>query len=196
MLSFAHPLLFALLPLPMLVRWLWPPKVYQRPAVRVPFLDRVKAAKGRRSTTGSRFTTLKFLLHFLAWILLTVALARPQWIEPAIERKLPTRDLLLLVDISGSMDHVDFTNQAGVAVNRLAAVKEVVGDFLLKREGDRVGLVVFGNSPFLQVPFTTDLKLCRQLLHETDVGMAGPRTAFASGFAGPGHSVPNGGRMH
>ena len=68
--------------------------------------------------------------------------------------------------------------QMVTTVNRLTAVKEVMGDFLACREGDRVGLVVFGNSPFLQVPFTTDLTLCRQLLDETDVGMAGPRTAL------------------
>jgi Ca-activated chloride channel family protein len=76
------------------------------------------------------------------------------------------------------MDHEDFTNAAGQSVNRLAAVKEVLGDFLVRREGDRGGLVVFGNAPFLQVPFTTDLGLCQQLLDETAVGMAGPRTAL------------------
>jgi Ca-activated chloride channel family protein len=63
-------------------------------------------------------------------------------------------------------------------VDRLTAVKEVLDEFLAKREGDRVGLVVFGNAPFLQVPFTTDLQLCQQLLDETAVGMAGPRTAL------------------
>lgn len=63
-------------------------------------------------------------------------------------------------------------------VDRLTAVKEVLGDFLVRRQGDRVALVVFGNSPFLQVPFGTDLELSRRLLEETDVGMAGPRTAL------------------
>ena len=63
-------------------------------------------------------------------------------------------------------------------VDRLTAVREVLGEFLTEREGDRVGLVVFGNSPFLLAPFTTDLELSRQLLEETAVGMAGPRTAF------------------
>tara|TARA_R110000850_G_scaffold106369_10_gene217720 strand:- start:66 stop:791 length:726 start_codon:yes stop_codon:yes gene_type:complete len=76
------------------------------------------------------------------------------------------------------MQKDDFTNAEGDQVDRLSAVKEVVGDFLSKREGDRVGLAVFGNAPFLQVPFTTDLDLCRQLLDETAIGMAGPKTAL------------------
>ncbi|QDT68818.1 von Willebrand factor type A domain protein [Planctomycetes bacterium MalM25] len=110
--------------------------------------------------------------------MMLTALARPQWLEPPIERVIPTRDLLLVIDLSGSMDHEDFTDEEGQTTNRLAAVKEVLGDFLVEREGDRVGLVVFGDSPFLQAPFTTDLALCRQLLDETVVGMAGPRTAL------------------
>ena len=112
------------------------------------------------------------------WLLILAALARPQWLEPPIERTIPTRDLLLLVDLSASMEQTDFTSKEGQDVDRLTAVKEVLDDFLSRREGDRVGLVVFGNSPFLQAPFTTDLELCRQLLAETAVGMAGPRTAL------------------
>ncbi|HEY5953360.1 MAG TPA: VWA domain-containing protein, partial [Terrimicrobiaceae bacterium] len=76
------------------------------------------------------------------------------------------------------MKQEDFTNAAGRKVDRLTAVKEALEDFLSHREGDRVGLVVFGDAPFLQAPFSTDLGLSRQLLDETVVGMAGPRTAF------------------
>ena len=76
------------------------------------------------------------------------------------------------------MDAEDFTSRNGDKVNRLAAVKETVGEFLAKRDGDRVGLIVFGNAPFVQVPFTQDLDACRMLLEETAVRMAGPKTAF------------------
>jgi len=86
--------------------------------------------------------------------------------------------MLLLVDLSGSMDTKDFTDPAGQQVNRLTAVKQVLDEFLAKREGDRVGVVVFGDAPYSLVPFTTDLKLCRQLVREMQVGMAGPRTAL------------------
>jgi Ca-activated chloride channel family protein len=103
---------------------------------------------------------------------------RPQWIEPPLHFDKPARDLLLLVDLSASMDTKDFTNASGETVTRLDAVKEVLDDFLTRRKGDRVGVVVFGNAPFVLVPFTDDLDLCRTLLAEMQVGMAGPRTAF------------------
>ena len=177
MLTFAYNWVFWLAPLPLLVRWLLPDLKRFMPSVRVPFLSRLKAAGGRpdhgNSSSGSRF-----VIQMLVWLCLLVALTRPQWLEPAIERTIPARDLLLMVDLSASMDQLDFTDAAGKTVNRLECVKEVLGEFLIKREGDRVGLVVFGNAPFLQVPFTTDLALCRQLLDETAVGMAGPRTAL------------------
>ena len=118
------------------------------------------------------------VLQGLAWVLLVVALAGPQYLEPPISRVMPTRDLLLLVDLSGSMETEDFTNSEGKTVDRLSAVKEVLDDFLTRREGDRVGLIVFGNAAFVQVPFTQDLEACRILLEETAIRMAGPRTAF------------------
>ena len=177
MLTFAYFWAFWLAPLPLLVRWLLPARTLQQPAVRVPFLGRALAASGAtQNVTPVRRGTL--LVSSVIWLLVLLALARPQWLEPPIERSVPTRDLLLIVDLSGSMEQQDFTDAAGQSVDRLTAVKEVLGDFLARREGDRVGLVVFGNSPFLQVPFTTDLALCRQLLDETAIRMAGPRTAL------------------
>jgi len=177
MLTFAHLWIFWLAPLPLVVRWLAPPRRIVRPAVRVPFLPRILAAGGKGSRRSGE-DELPLVARWGLWLLILAALARPQWLEPPIERSLPTRDLLLLVDLSGSMDQEDFTNAAGQSVDRLTAVKDVLGEFLTQRQGDRVGLVVFGTAPFLQVPFTTDLQLCRQLLDETAVRMAGPRTAF------------------
>lgn len=177
MLTFAHFWAFWLAPLPLLIRWLPPTRTPQQPAVRVPFLGRALAA----SDATNAITPVRrgaVLLSSLIWLLVLLALARPQWLEPPIERSVPTRDLLLIVDLSGSMEQHDFADATGRFVDRLTAVKEVLGDFLVRREGDRVGLVVFGNSPFVQVPFTTDLALCRQLLDETAIRMAGPRTAL------------------
>lgn len=179
MLILAYPWLLALLPLPWLVYLLLPPRREEPTALRVPFGDRIRAA----AATGSpvkRVVSIKGMLFFrtILWVLLLLALARPQWLEPAVTKEIPTRDLLLLVDLSTSMSQEDFTNAAGKKVDRLSAVKEVLGDFLSKRQGDRVGLVVFGEAPFLQAPFTTDLNLARQLLDESAIGMAGPRTAF------------------
>ena len=177
MLTFLYPWVFWLSPLPLLVRWLLPAIKESVPAVRIPFAHRLRSA-GAQPFQRAASHWYQLALAWLVWLLLLVALARPQWLEDPIERDVPTRDLLCLVDLSGSMDHKDFQNAAGDQVNRLDAVKDVLGEFLAKREGDRVGLVVFGNAPFLQVPFTIDLQLCQQLLEETEVGMAGPRTAL------------------
>ena len=178
MLTFAHPWMLWLGLLPLVVRWILPPLSRTQPAVRVPFLPRLHAAGGEASGDTRRERLSELLVHGVVWLLVLAALARPQRLQPPVERGVPTRDLLLLVDLSGSMEHKDFTSSEGDNVNRLEAVKEVLGEFLSRREGDRVGLVVFGNSPYLQVPFTTDLALCRQLLDETAVGMAGPKTAL------------------
>jgi len=179
MLSVAHLWIFVLLPLPWLLRMVLPPRRVSAVAVRVPFGDRLRSAtENAGAPTKAVKSTQRWFIPALIWALFLLALARPQWMEPPITKEIPTRDLLLLVDLSGSMQAEDFTNEEGATVDRLTAVKEVLGEFLEKREGDRVGLVVFGDAPFLQAPFSTDLDLSRQLLDETAVGMAGPKTAF------------------
>ncbi|MEM0925748.1 MAG: VWA domain-containing protein, partial [Planctomycetota bacterium] len=90
----------------------------------------------------------------------------------------PTRDLMLAIDLSGSMETKDFVDRSGDRVTRLAAVKEVVADFLMNRRGDRVGMIVFGSGAFVQIPFTQDLNVCQDLLNQTAVRMAGPKTAI------------------
>jgi Ca-activated chloride channel family protein len=182
-LTFAHVWVFWLAPLPLLVWWLVPSRHATRPAVRVPFLHRLQAAGVREKAAENTDGAAPMIVRTIVWLLVLTALARPQWLEPPIHRAIPTRDLLLLVDLSGSMDQKDFTNAAGETVDRLTAVKDVLGEFLMRREGDRVGLVVFGTSPFLQVPFTTDLGLCRQLL-DLPCGWPAPapRSAMRSGW--------------
>lgn len=178
MLTFAHGWAFVLVILPLLVWWLAPPRLRSHAAIRAPFFLRAKKSTGEGTPSGLKSGKMMWITRSLIWLLLITALARPQKVEQPIERRIPTRDLLLLVDLSGSMEHKDFTNAEGEAVDRLTAAKEVLGEFLTQREGDRVGLVVFGNAAFLQTPFTTDLELCRQLLNETAIRMAGPRTAL------------------
>jgi Ca-activated chloride channel family protein len=179
MLTFAHLWIFALVPLPWLLRLVLPPHRAAQVAVRVPFGARIQTAyAGGAVVSQATRSWAPLVLSSLLWLLVLSALARPQWLEPPVTRDLPTRDLLLVVDLSASMRQEDFTNAAGKRVDRLAAVKEVLGDFLTRRQGDRVGLVVFGDAPYLQAPFSTDLNLVRQLLDETAIGMAGPRTAL------------------
>jgi Ca-activated chloride channel homolog len=160
MLTFAHSWLFLLLPLPLLVRWLLPPFHTARPAVRLPFFAQVAELTGRRPEAGAaiqRRSAVQGIGYVVIWCALIAALTRPQWLEPPIVRAVPTRDLLLAVDLSGSMAEEDFTGKDGQKVDRLSAAKEVLDEFLTRRKGDRVGLIVFGNAAFVQVPFTEDL---------------------------------------
>ncbi len=181
MITLAHPWLLLLLPLPVLVTLFWPAHREPRPALQVPFLDRLSQLTGRQPAQGASVCHgvlgRWFVLPF-TWLCVVVAMARPQWIEPPVSKQMPMRDLLLAVDLSGSMETRDFTDADGKQTDRLTAVKQVLDGFLARRKGDRVGLIFFGTAPFVQAPFTEDLSVCRQLLAEARTKMAGPQTAF------------------
>lgn len=182
MMTLAHPWLLLLILLPPVLRLVLPPYRESRQAIRASWFQRIANLIGATPAAGAVVATTsptRLFFQWLLWALLVLAIARPQLIQQPVSRVLPTRDLLLLVDLSASMGEVDFTNAAGDRVDRLIAVKEVLGEFLTRREGDRVGLIVFGDAPFVQVPFTQDLDASRRLLEETAVRMAGQRTAFA-----------------
>jgi Ca-activated chloride channel family protein len=181
MFTLSHPWLLLLILLPPVLRFIIPPYRQSRQAIRVPWFRRMASVLKQQPADGAAVADSKLsalVFFWLLWVLIVLALARPQFLEPPVSRVVPTRDLMLLVDLSGSMEAQDFTNSRGETVDRLTAVKEVLDDFLTRREGDRVGLIVFGNAAFVQVPFTQDLAACRVLLEETAVRMAGPRTAF------------------
>ena len=181
MLTLAYPWLLALLPAPLLVRWLMPAHREPTTRLRVPFLDRLARLTGQTPAEGAVVAQRGGLATgclIVVWVCGVVALARPQWLEAPLTRTIPVRDMLIAVDLSGSMQTKDFTDASGKAVDRLTAVKQVLDGFLARRKGDRVGLIVFGNAPFMQAPFTQDLEVCRELLGEMRVGMAGPKTAM------------------
>ena len=179
MLSFDQLYWLLVLPLPLLVTWLWPAYRERLVTVRLPFLDRLARLTGQTSETASdtaRTPRGQQLLSWLVWVLVVAALARPQWLEEPITRTEPARDLLVAVDLSGSMETEDFTDADGKRVDRLTAVKEVLRDFLARREDDRIALIVFGSAAFVQLPFTADKAAVQQMLDETRVRMAGPKT--------------------
>ena len=181
MFSFSYIWVFIFLPLPLILRKIATPYQEERPAVQAPFFDELVELSGLAPGSGAiirRQSLFRQIISTCCWVLLVAALARPQWIEQAIVKEVPTRDLLLGVDLSGSMSTEDFTTKKGKKISRLDAVKEVLDSFLERRKGDRVGLIFFGSAPFIQAPFTEDLDLCRELLAEAQVGMAGPKTAF------------------
>jgi Ca-activated chloride channel family protein len=108
--------------------------------------------------------------------MLVVALARPQFVEPPIQKIQPGRDLMLALDISQSMETPDFRSPDGKGMRRVDAVKKVVGEFIRRRKNDRIGLIVFGQAAYPVVPFTLDHDACLKILSQTDAGMAGPQT--------------------
>ena len=179
MITLHHIWLLVLLPLPWVLRRFLPPHQEPRPALRVPFMSRLETITGRQAIEGSSVqqpTLWQRVLMVVSWILIVVALARPQWIGEAITKTVPSRELLLAVDLSTSMDKQDFLAPDGNQIDRLTAVKLVVDDFLTRRQGDRVGLILFGSAAFVQTPFTEDIEACRTLLDEAQTGMAGPQT--------------------
>jgi Ca-activated chloride channel family protein len=181
MITLAYPWLLWLLALPAVLSRVLPQHRETRNGLSVPFLDRLAQVTGQtpgESSVVLHGRRLRQTAVLVAWACIVTALARPQWIEPPITKTLPVRDLLLAVDLSGSMDTKDFNNANGEKIQRLAAVKEVLDGFLTRQKQERVGLIFFGTAPFVQAPFTEDIDVCRELLNEAQVNMAGPQTAF------------------
>ncbi|MCD0506160.1 vWA domain-containing protein, partial [Bordetella petrii] len=158
-------------------RWL-PPYVQGRHALRLPFFHTMASLIGKPpSRPGVRASRGQLVLNVVVWLLLLLALARPQWVEPPLAHTEPMRDILLAVDISQSMDSTDFRDAQGRPVSRWDAVQRVVADFIDKRPDDRLGLIVFGTGAYPQAPLTRDHASVRLLLDQAAVGMAGPNTA-------------------
>jgi Ca-activated chloride channel family protein len=179
MFTISYPWAFLLLPLPLLVYYLAPAYTEPRLAVRVPFMELLSRLSGRKAgegSTGVSRTRLQKAQLIIAWLALVVALARPTWMDEPMVRELPMRDLLVALDLSGSMETRDFTDASGETSDRLTAARQVLDQFLSRREGDRVGLIFFGSAAFIQAPFTEDLDVVRELLDESQVRMLGPRT--------------------
>lgn len=174
-LQLAWPWLLITLPLPLLAAWLIPPASDKpRSALRVPFFAALKARTERRQSVRSRS---RLLLATLAWTLLVIAASRPQWVGEPLNLAISGRDLMLAVDISGSMQTEDMLLNDR-RIDRLTALKTVAGEFIERRAGDRLGLILFGQQAYLQVPLTFDRKTVHTLLHEAAIGLAGKETAI------------------
>ncbi len=168
MMAFEWPWLGLLLPLPILVRWLLPAKTQaQQSALIVPFLDEFPSGASSRVSIQKRWP---LRLAGLAWILFVAACTRPQWLGEPLELAVSGRDLMLAVDVSGSMEEKDFFID-DKSFDRLTATKYVVSDFVQRRVGDRLGLILFGTRAFLHVPLTFDRKTVQTLLNEAFIGI-------------------------
>lgn len=162
-------------PLPWLLRWLAAPlEQKQQTALRAPFLNDFSSAE---VTHGSIHRRWPFWLAIFAWLALVMAAARPQWLGDPLEIPVSGRDLLLAVDLSGSMEVQDFQLN-GKIVDRLTATKAVAAEFIQRRQGDRLGLILFGENAYLQTPLTFDRVTVTTLLMESAIGLAGKQTAI------------------
>ena len=174
-----HSWLLLLIPFPLLIYWFVPAHKEQQDSLRLTFFSYIAAATGLKPEPGAVIPKTNWLQKLLApwcWCLLVLALARPQFVEPPIEKIQPGRDLMLALDISQSMETADFREQDGSMMRRVDAVKQVVGNFIRKRKNDRIGLIVFGQAAYPVAPFTLDHEACLKILAQTDAGMAGPQT--------------------
>lgn len=175
MIQLFYPWLLVALPLPLLVYWFAPPKFNaQQSALRVPFLADLADNQTLKIAMPNRY---RLWLAAIAWTLLVLAAARPQWLGEPIEQAMSGRDLMLAVDLSASMQEQDFVLNKQ-AVDRLTAIKAIATNFIERRVGDRLGLILFGTQAYLQTPLTFDRKTVSTLLDESVIGLAGDNTAI------------------
>lgn len=176
MMHFDWPWIFLLLPLPWLLRRLLPRADHNRSAaLRVPYLQDFKLAPGAAGITAS-LRRWPLFIYALLWLCLLTAAARPQWVGDAIELPVSGRDLMLAIDLSGSMAE-PFNDNYG-SVNKLDATKLVAGQFIDQRVGDRIGLILFGDQAYMQSPLTFDRTTVKILLNEAFINLAGKATAI------------------
>jgi Ca-activated chloride channel family protein len=180
-LDLTYPYALFALPLPLLVMWLLPPHRTKVSALRVPFFNMLIDAAGITPQAGAIITRPGFadrLVIWIVWIAVIAGLAKPVEIGEPIIHTEAARDIMLAVDLSGSMAYADFPGEDGKPVSRFDAVARVIERFVAGRQSDRIGLIVFGDRAYLQLPFTRDLETAVDLVHLMEVGMAGPRTAL------------------
>ncbi|MEN8236847.1 MAG: VWA domain-containing protein [Pseudomonadota bacterium] len=180
MFTFYWPWLVLLLPIPLLIRWLLPEyrdHDESMPALRFPALARLQMAFSRGQISERHSNKLFLITLCCIWLSLVLAVMRPQLVDKFTDVKNKGYDLMLAVDISKSMQALDFSTQVQ-AVSRLDMTKKVVSKFVQKRQGDRIGLILFGENAYLQVPLTLDTAAVSQMLNNAVTGMAGPATAI------------------
>ncbi len=176
MLTIQWPWLFTLLPLPLLVYYTFPAVSSLHDVISFPFLSQARQLTADSHVTGFRIKPVT-IIAIMMWIFLVAAIAKPVWVGDPVSLPTKGRNLMLAVDISPSMQEKDI-QMGGEGVTRLSIVKSVVSDFVKRRDGDRLGLVVFGTQAFLHVPLTFDRKTITQQLNDVDIGMAGSKTAI------------------
>lgn len=177
MFEFVYLWLFLLLPVPLLARYFLHAQKRDYTQVWIPLAQGLTDA---HSPPQKR--ALSAFIPWLVWLLLLAALAKPIWFGEPIRLQQQSRDLILSLDLSGSMQEVDMPLN-GQTVDRLTLVKDLLKTFISKRHGDRLGLILFADHAYLQTPLTFDLKTISQMVDETEIGLVGGRTAIGESIA-------------
>jgi Ca-activated chloride channel family protein len=177
MFTFAWPHVFLLLPLIWIVQKYFPSKRANDEAMlRVPFLSRLQTLNQHISVSVLP-GNIKQLFVLCAWSLLLIACANPQWLGEPLPMRQDGRNIMLAVDLSPSMAIPDL-QRGNNLINRLQSVKTVADDFIDKRQGDKLGLILFGSKAYIQTPLTFDRKTVRSMLDDASIGLAGDHTAI------------------
>ncbi|QVL51035.1 MAG: VWA domain-containing protein [Thiocapsa sp.] len=181
MITLAWPLALLALPLPLLAIWLPRAPDEQGAALRF-HLDPDLAAEVARGTRSTGSLNPRLILALVAWVLLVLAAARPEWVGEPVRLPVSGRDLMIALDISGSMEVADYELNNRM-VSRIALVKAVAERFIARREQDRLGLILFGSRAYLMTPLTFDRTTVGTMLSEAVVGLAGRETAVGDALA-------------
>jgi Ca-activated chloride channel family protein len=181
MFSFAWPWMVLLLLVPPMIRMLDPARqnddALQAPELAFPYIQRLRV-NFLTASAGRKANRAHLILLALAWLGLTLALMQPQIVDKYTKIQNKGHDLMLAVDLSGSMQALDFATSDNRRASRLDVIKKAVADFVAHRQGDRIGLVLFGSHAYLQIPVTYDGASVRKLLDNMQVGEAGDSTAI------------------
>jgi len=174
----AAPMVFILLPLPLLASRLLPPAHFETGALHVPASIAARLQPAQMSLSSYARRTLP---PWLTWFGVVVALADPRMALSTQALPISGREIVLALDLSGSMTRTDFTIDAKPA-RRIDAMKQVAKDFIRRRIGDRIGLVVFAEQAYVAAPPSFDLAAVSQVLDEVEVGLVGRSTAIGDGL--------------
>lgn len=178
MFEFVFPWAFLLLPLPFLVRWLTPAVTHARAALWLPQARFLRV----QEQTKTHQRHWRWLLPTLIWLSILAAIAQPRWVGEPIALNPEAREIMIALDLSGSMEMDDMTYN-GRRVTRLEAAHSILAEFIRRRQGDRIGLIVYADSAHVYVPITSDLETVAKLAEEARIGLAGQRTAMGDAIA-------------
>ena len=178
MIELALPWLLLALPLPIFIYLLPAKSSIQAAPLKMPTL----ISGINKTDIGASKGKSPFYFLLLLWSLLVLSASQPQWLGEPINIPTQGREMMVAVDLSGSMQ-VEDMRLNGSTVNRLEMLKELLGDFIERRVGDRIGLILFGDDAYMQTPMTFDRDTVQQMLDEAVLGLVGKQTAIGDAIA-------------